>query len=155
MGLKHVYGSLKLHSLCLFQANKSLSLRTKIAYPFYVSRKNEFVTKGRVYIGPGCNIRSNLILCKDVIIAPNVSFVGGDHRIPDLSENLPILDAGRGDFRTTVVGEGVWIGMGSIIMHGVVVGSNAIIAAGSLVTKDIPTNAIVGGNPAKIIRYRE
>ena len=155
MSLKHVIGSLRLKLDGLFHKNKTISFETRIGNPYFISSKNCFKTIGRVYIGPGCNIRSNLILSNDVIIAPNVSFVGGDHRIPLLRENVPILDSGRGEFRTTVIGEGVWIGLGCIIMHGVNVGSNAIIAAGSVVTKDVPSNAIVGGNPAKLIRYRE
>lgn len=155
MGLKHVFGTTLLHICSITQRNKSISVKTKIAFPFYVSRKNHVKTIGRVYIGPGCNIRSNLVLCEDVIIAPNVSFVGGDHRIPLLSENVAILDSGRDVFKTTVVGEGVWIGFGCIIMHGVKIGANSIIAAGSVVTRDIPENSIVGGNTAKLIRYRE
>lgn len=53
-----------------------------------------------------------------------------------------------------IIGNDVWIGMNSIIMRGVTIGDGAVIAAGSIVTKDVPPYAIVGGNPAKIIKYR-
>lgn len=53
-----------------------------------------------------------------------------------------------------VIEDDVWIGFGSIIMSGVHIGRGAVIAAGSVVTKDVPPYAIVGGNPSKIIRYR-
>ncbi|MCI5188989.1 MAG: antibiotic acetyltransferase, partial [Candidatus Electrothrix sp. AS4_5] len=57
----------------------------------------------------------------------------------------------KGDIR---VGHDVWIGTGVIILSGVVIGNGAVIGAGSVVVKDVPPYAIVGGNPAKIIRYR-
>lgn len=57
----------------------------------------------------------------------------------------------RGD---TVLNDGCWLGMRCMIMPGVTVGEGAIIAAGSIVTKDVPDYAVVGGNPAKILKYR-
>lgn len=54
----------------------------------------------------------------------------------------------------TIIGNDVWIGKSSFITSGVIVGDGAIIAAGSVVTKDVPPYAIVGGNPAKVVKYR-
>ena len=54
----------------------------------------------------------------------------------------------------TVIGDGSWIGMRAMIMHGVKIGEGAVIAAGSIVTKDVPAYAIVAGNPARLIKYR-
>jgi acetyltransferase-like isoleucine patch superfamily enzyme len=53
-----------------------------------------------------------------------------------------------------VIGNDVWVGAGAIILSGVSIGDGAIVAAGAVVTKDVPPYAIVGGNPAKLIRYR-
>jgi acetyltransferase-like isoleucine patch superfamily enzyme len=64
--------------------------------------------------------------------------------------NLVILDVGK-----VRIGDNAWIGAGVTIMPGVTVGENAVIAGGAVVTKDVPANAIVGGNPAKVIKYIE
>ena len=53
-----------------------------------------------------------------------------------------------------IIGDDVWIGMDATILSGVTIGQGAVIAAGSVVVKDIPPYAIVGGNPAKVIKYR-
>lgn len=65
-----------------------------------------------------------------------------------------VTDAITDEFATTVVGSDVWIGDNALIVGGVHIGHGAVIGAGSVVTKDIPPYAVVGGVPAKIIRYR-
>lgn len=90
--------------------------------------------------------------------AETIILMGGNntHR-NDWFSNYPFMEhiveayKPKGD---TVISDGVWIGMRSIIMPGVHIGEGAVIAAGSIVVKDIPPYAIVGGNPAKIIKYR-
>ena len=64
---------------------------------------------------------------------------------------MPAAWPSKGD---TVVGHDVWFGYGAMIMPGVRIGNGAIIASGSVVTKDVPAYAVVGGNPAKVIRTR-
>ncbi|HGH4860292.1 TPA: DapH/DapD/GlmU-related protein, partial [Yersinia enterocolitica] len=54
----------------------------------------------------------------------------------------------------TVLNDGCWLGMRCMVMPGITVGEGAVIAAGSIVTKDIPAYAVVGGNPARVIKYR-
>lgn len=93
-------------------------------------------------------------------IAPDVSFVlSGDHHINHLT-TFPfyskIIDdrneaISKGDIE---IADDVWIGVGAIILSGVKIGQGAIVGAGAVVTKDVPAYAIVGGNPAKVIKYR-
>ena len=93
-------------------------------------------------------------------IAPDVSFVlSGDHHINHLA-TFPfyskVIDGrneatSKGDIE---VADDVWIGVSAIILSGVKIGQGAIIGAGAVVTKDVPPYAIVGGNPAKVIKYR-
>ena len=90
--------------------------------------------------------------------AETIILMGGNntHR-NDWFSNYPFLDKitqsyqQKGDTR---IADGVWIGMRSIILPGVSIGEGAVIAAGSVVTKDVPPYAVVGGNPAKVIKSR-
>ena len=94
-------------------------------------------------------------------IAENVMFIlEADHYVNYIStfpfkvktlKSEPFEAISKGDI---VVGDDVWIGYGSIILSGVKIGQGAVVAAGAVVTKDVPPYAIVGGNPARIIKYR-
>lgn len=114
-----------------------------------------------VSIGDGVRImstRANVIIGNDVMFGPDVTVITGDHRTDILdrpmsavrdSEKLPENDQ-------DVVFEGDnWIGAGAIILKGVRVGNGAVIAAGSVVTKDVPPFSIVGGVPAKVLGFRK
>lgn len=110
-------------------------------------------------------IGDRLIIGKYCSIAAEVRFLmnGGNHPTDWLTTYpFPIFGAGweaampaqwpsKGD---TTVGNDVWIGYGAVIMPGVTIGNGAIIATASVVTRDVPPYAIVGGNPAALLRYR-
>ena len=106
-----------------------------------------------VQFGSNCMIQCDIELGNYVLVASNVSFVGKDDHLFD-KVGTPIWNSGRGDSFITYIGNDVWIGHGAIIMAGVKIGDGAIIAAGSVVTKDVPSGTIVGGNPAKVIKNR-
>jgi acetyltransferase-like isoleucine patch superfamily enzyme len=88
------------------------------------------------------------------MIATSVTVVGGDHRFDMVGVPTRFTGRDRKEKMLTVIGDDVWVGHGTIIMSGVKIGRGAIVASGSVVTKDVPPYAIVGGVPAKLIRYR-
>lgn len=107
----------------------------------------------RVQFGNDCKIAYNVSFGNNILMASRVTFVGkADH-----SFNFPgkyIWDMPADKTGRTVVEDDVWIGTGSIIMGPIIIGAGSIIAAGSVVNKDIPPCEIWGGVPAKKIRDR-
>lgn len=120
-----------------------------------------------VWITPGRNLvlGDGVDLAKDVIITTSGGVFIGDrtligyrtqilsanHTIPPIGEPFPV----SGDkYAPIKIMNDVWIGANCIVTAGVTIGEGAVIAAGSVVTKDVPSNAIVGGVPAKIIKMR-
>ena len=109
-------------------------------------------------IGKRCKISSHTFVCEGVTIEDNV-FVG--HGVMFINDSYPRATSAEGKLQTaadwkverTVVRTGASIGSGATILPRLTIGENAIVGAGSTVTKDVPENAIVAGNPAKILRY--
>lgn len=108
----------------------------------------------RVQFGPYCDIQCDLSVGDSVLFAPRVAIVGrNDHQV-DLPGVL-IWDSPRGECERVVIGNDCWIGYGAIVLSGVKIGDGAVIAAGSVVTKDVPPRAIVAGVPAVVLRMRK
>lgn len=86
------------------------------------------------------------------MMGPEVTILTHTHRID--RTDIPMGQQGS-MVCEVVIGDDVWIGMRSIILPGVRIGSGAVIGAGAVVTKDVPNYAVVGGVPARVIRYRK
>lgn len=110
-----------------------------------------------VFIGRNCNIQSEeglILIGNHVMFGPGVNIHGVDHDIT--VSDIPMKSRPRyaGKRGIVKIGDDVWVGANAIILKDVEIGNGAVVAAGSVVTHDVPENAIVAGNPAKLIRYR-
>ena len=108
-------------------------------------------------VGKNCKIQSHTFICEGVAIEDNV-FVG--HSVTFINDRYPRATTVTGSLQTeddwqcipTIVKRGATIGSGVTLLCGITIGENAIIGAGSVVTKDVPPHCVVAGNPAKIIK---
>ena len=109
-------------------------------------------------VGRCCKISSHTFICEGVEIEDNV-FIG--HSVTFINDTYPRATAPGGGLQTeadwkvekTKICRGASIGSGSTILSNITIGESAIVGAGSVVTKDVPANAIVAGNPAKFLRF--
>jgi acetyltransferase-like isoleucine patch superfamily enzyme len=105
------------------------------------------------FVNGGCLLGPRVELGAYVMLGPRVVIAGDDHVFD--RPGVPTIFAGRPDtVRPTVIGDDAWIGAQAIILAGVAIGEGAIVAAGAVVTKDVPAYAIVGGVPARVLRMR-
>lgn len=102
-------------------------------------------------LGTNCLIQANVHIGNHVIMGPDVKVYSRNHKYDSLE--IPIQAQGKNYFET-FIGNDVWLGANVIVTAGCTIGNHVIIAAGAVVTKDIPDFAIVGGVPAKILKYR-
>jgi acetyltransferase-like isoleucine patch superfamily enzyme len=108
-------------------------------------------------VGKNCKISSHTFICEGVTIEDDV-FIG--HNVTFINDSYPRATTGDGGLQTeadwtvepTLVKKGASIGSGTTILANVTIGEKAIIGAGSVVTKDVPPESIVAGNPAKMLR---
>jgi maltose O-acetyltransferase len=122
-----------------------------------IERGVEFIEGAQIEIGDrsriGLNSRIQLVtIGKDVLIGPEVIIFSRNHIYSDPTR--PINTQGLEKDRRVIIEDDVWVGARSIILPGRRIGIGAVIGAGSVVTKNVPEYAVVGGNPAKILKYR-
>jgi len=114
------------------------------------------IQKG-VKIGNRCKISSHTFICEGVILEDDI-FIG--HNVTFTNDRYPRATNGNGQMQTdadwvclrTLIKRGASIGSGATLLCGITVGENAMIGAGSVVTKDVPPDAVMAGNPARVVR---
>jgi acetyltransferase-like isoleucine patch superfamily enzyme len=116
--------------------------------PFYATGGLGTRIGRNVFINQNCTFYDlgGLDIADDVMIGPNVSLITSGH---------PVEPSRRRAFtiaKPIALERNVWIGAGATVIGGVTVGENSVVAAGSVVTRNVPANSLVGGNPARIIR---
>ncbi|OXI32500.1 transferase [Burkholderia sp. AU16741] len=116
--------------------------------PFYATGGTGMKVGRNVFVNQNCTFYDlgGLEIGDDVMIGPNVSLITSGHPVePSRRRDCVVV-------KPIVIGRNVWIGAGATIIGGVTIGENAVVAAAAVVTRDVPPNTLVGGNPAKIIR---
>lgn len=116
--------------------------------PFYTAGGSDIRMGRNVFINQNCTFYDlgGLHIGDEVMIGPNVSIITTGHPV-DPSQRRSITIGKR-----IVIERNVWIAAGATIIGGVTVGENSVVAAGAVVTRDVPPNSLVGGNPARYIR---
>lgn len=104
-------------------------------------------------IGVDCWLQGEVIIGNNVMMGPEVLIFTQNHQFARI--DIPMIKQGHMSPRPVIIGDDVWIGARCILLPGVTIGKGAVLGAGAVVTKNVPDWAIVGGNPAKIIRYRD
>ena len=132
-------------------AGRKVGDRFRLIPPFYTDCGKNMRIGARVFVNQNCTFYAlaAITIGDDVMIGPNVSLITSEHPVAPSQRRAHL----RG--RPITIERGVWIAAGAIIIGGVTVGMNSVIAAGSVVTRDVPANTLVGGNPARLIRSIE
>lgn len=123
----------------------------RLVPPFHTDCGRNIRIGNRVFINQNCTFYAlaDIVIGDDVLIGPNVSLITSEHPVAPSQRRAFLLG------KPIVVEKGVWIAAGVTIIGGVTVGENSVIAAGSVVTHDVPANVLVAGNPARVIRSIE
>lgn len=129
---------------------REIDASTMIFVPFYTNFGQHIWLGKNVFINHACTFLDlgGITLEDDVMLGPKVNLI---------TENHPVDPARRKslDLKSILIKRNAWIGAGATILPGVTVGENAIVAAGAVVSKDVPANTIVGGVPARFIKSIE
>jgi len=130
-------------------AGIKMGRRVKIHENVFIYRPYNLEIGNDTEIGTGAIIssRRKIRIGKNVGIGPQTSIYDNDHKMPLGPREEDMIDS------PVEIGDGVWIGTRAIILRGVRIGKNSTVGAGSVVNQNVPENAVVCGNPAKIIKY--
>ena len=145
------FGSKKIRRFLVRRIFDSCGRDVNVEHNAFLSSGRGITIGDRSGIGLNARIAGPLSIGDDVMMGPGVMIFTQNHRNDDLTVPMRLQTAPK---EKVTVGNDVWIGANAIILPGVTVGNGVIIGAGAIVTKDVPDYAVVGGNPARIIRFR-
>jgi len=116
--------------------------------PFYTTGGENIRVGRNVFINQNCTIYDlgGVAIADDVMIGPNVNIITSGHPLEPSQRRAGVTA------KPIAIERNVWIAAGATIIGGVTVGENSVVAAGAVVTRDVPPNTLVGGNPARVIR---
>ena len=140
----------------LYLQMKSVGRNVYICSGYNISSMENIAIGDDVWIGYNCMMSGEgcLTIGSGTIISHNIEIWTQNHRYEAF--DLESIPYDRKFIKKAVnIGENVWIGSKVIILPGINIGEGAVIGAGSVVTKDVPSYAVVGGNPAKLLKYRD
>lgn len=140
----HIGGGTRIWQFCVVLAGARIGAGCNIASHVFI--ENDVVIGDRVTVKSGVQIWDGIRICDDAFIGPNVTFTNDP--FPRSRKELVA-------YPVTTVGRGASIGANATILPGIVIGGGAMVAAGAVVTRDVPENALVMGNPATVSRYLE
>jgi len=112
---------------------------------------NRLIIGNRVFISQHCTVSGSVRIGSDTLIGGFVTIIDGNHVVRESTR--PINQQG-GIQKPITIGEDVWIGSNAVILQGVTIGDHAVVAANATVTHDVPSWAVVGGTPARVLRDR-
>ncbi|MBN2332045.1 MAG: acyltransferase [Deltaproteobacteria bacterium] len=144
-----------MHQLYFFLPQKLLRINGRVPWPVHFSSRILYWKNIRIgnRCAPGMNsscyiqARNGIVFGHNVRVGPGVGIISSGHDLNDYDRHVqgpPVR-----------IGSNVWIGMNAVIMPGVTIGDNVVIGAGSIVTADIPSNAIAAGNPCRVVKEKE
>ncbi|WP_439482637.1 acyltransferase [Cyclobacterium plantarum] len=132
------------------------------SYPdgdLFVTGLITYFDDAEIIIGNNCNLNGTMIHCNISVKIGNYCMFGPGTKIVDNDSHrisIDISERRKPAVRIPIcIEDNVWVGMNSLILKGVKIGKNSIVAAHSVVTKEVPENVLVGGNPARIIKQLE
>lgn len=131
---------------------KSAGKKINVEHGAFFGSGNEIIIGNYSGIGINARVTGPVTIGDNVMMGPEVHIYTSNHAFN--RTDIPMIQQGNQKNRPVKIMNDVWIGARSLILPGVTIGEGSIIAAGSVVTKDVPSYCIVGGNPAKVIKKR-
>lgn len=143
-----------LRRLCVKRLFKSTGVGVRVASNVRFGLGGEIVIGNNSNLGYGLRIIGGAVTFGDhVVMGPDVLIISENHETSDIVKPMGLQ--GQAESQCVKIGNDVWIGARAIILPGVEISGHSIVGAGSVVTRNVPEYAVVGGNPARIIKYRK